>query len=179
MTLGVMEDARLQLMNMLYAWDFTNYFPGDYDSSLAKKVEIVAEFPDDQLTNLQTASSGMLTIPIISVTDLMGPTLQPSGAGRALGNVLGAGTQAGTIRYGQVLRLSFQVACWADLQVGGGDQAERLAGGVFDAVFVNQNALTSFRRLEAAGGRLLKNDVAQLWMYPVTVSGTLVQSYDK
>lgn len=179
MPLTILEDARTQLMNMFYGWDWTNYFPSDYDASLVKAVEITTEFPSDTIQNLQTVVNGMLTLPIVSVTDLLGPKVQPSGAGRALGNVLGPGAQTGTTRYGQVFTVSFQVSCWADLQVGAGEQAERLAGGVFDACFVNQNALTSFRRLEAEGGRLLYNDGAQLWMYPVTVSGTIVQSYDR
>lgn len=179
MPLSIPEDARTQLTNMLYGWDWSGYFPADYDAALTKAVEISSEFPSDLLSNLQTPANGMLTIPIISVTDLLGPKVQPSGAGRALGNVLGPGAQIGTTRYGQVFTVSFQVSCWADLQVGGGDQAERLAGGVLDACFVNQNTLSSFRRLTAEGGRLLYGDGSQLWMYPVTVSGTIVQSYDR
>lgn len=175
--LSAPEEAREELIGALVAWDWTNYFPSDYSSTLTKGVQVTTEWPSDQLQNIVTTTNGMWAKPIVSVMDL--GSAHEDTRRRALGNVIGLGAQAGQNRYGAKLTFTFIIDCWADLQVGAGDQAQRIGGGVNDCVFVNRNALTAFRRLTVTGGRLLSNDAAQLWRYTLSVTGTATQSYDQ
>ena len=171
------EEARTELINALSTWGWSNYFPPDWDTAnLPIGVQITTEFPSDQLQNIERTANGMLTKPVISVIDL---PLRESPGRRALGNVIGPGATTGTLRYGQKLQIPFQVDCWADLQTGGGDQAQRIGGGVIDCLFVNRNALSAYRRLEVSGGRLTFVDAASLWRLTCTVTGLAVQSYDQ
>lgn len=177
--LSAPEEAREELIGALANWDWTNYFPSDYDPALGIGVQITTEFPSDELLNIERNANGQLTKPIISVVDLNTHKALGDHAGPTLGNVIGLGVVPGTTtRFGQTLEIIFQIDCWADLQLGGGDQAQRLGGGVIDCLFVNQNALAAYRRLMTTGGRLSQSDNSQLWRYMLTVSGRAVQSFD-
>ena len=177
MILSAPEEARTELINVLSNWGWANYFPTDWDTAnLPIGVQITTEFPSDQVQNIERTANGMLTKPVVSVVDI---PLREAPGRRALGNVIGPGATAGTLRFGQTLQIPFQVDCWADLQTGGGDQAQRIGGGVIDCIFVNRNSLAAFRRLEVSGGRLSYNDGAEFWRFTVTVTGLAVQSYDQ
>lgn len=180
MPLTAVEDARTQIENSLAAWDWSSYFPSDYDPTLVKGVQILDDWPSDQQKNFETTANGMLTLPIVSIININPGRPAGNGDGAALGNVFGAGIQNPLLlQRGHVLTLTFQIDCWADLQIGAGPQAERLAGGVLDWIFLNENSLSSFRRLKpTSGGRPMYVDGSQLWRSTVTVEGRLVHSYD-
>lgn len=168
--------AQDDLVNALDAWDWTNYFPDDYDPSLPRGVDIRADWSWLQILSDQSKSQFM-QIPIISVLPLP-ITIAGSGSGATLGGVMGAGKNPGTVRYGQILNLMWQVDCWTDEQIGAGDQANRLGAGLMDCLFYNQNRLPVLRRINCTGGRLSQESNPQLWRVIYNVTGQVEQSYD-
>lgn len=171
--MGAYDQARSELITVLGGWDFSPVFPGGYTGT--KGVLIVDNWPMDLIRNMQTETNGgQLTKPIVSVVPLVAPEVD-----RTFGNNRPeAPTQGYSHRVGRVVAPSFLVTCWADLQTGGGQMVEALAGQVEACCLYNCNLLNNYRRLEASGGHLAFNDAAQLWYYPVTVHGRLVSAVD-
>lgn len=166
-------EAREELAALLQQWSYAACFPQGYTGSTS--VAVTTDIASDVDANIVPQANGMPEYPFISIVGMLSPETH-----KTLGDVdpSQVGVAQGKTRYSRAVNAHFIVACWADLQVGGGDMADALAGQVWSAVLQNRNSLTAFRRLKAEPGRLAFNDSAQLWTRQLVVSGIAIASFD-
>lgn len=178
--MGVYDEGRNQIINALYAWDFTPAFPAGYaPPNGGDGVMIVPAWPADLLENLlQESPDGLMTMPVISVV-----TNYLYQWSRTLGdnfNVLPAYPLAvgTTIRKGARYELTYLTTVWTDAQLGAGETAEKIAGQVVGCMFYNKNRLSAIRNIRSQHSRLTYVDRPQLWRFDIWVDGDVVATYD-
>lgn len=167
----VVDEIRAEVMQSLYAYDFSSAFPAGYAG--AKAVTIVRGWPYDLIDNMLAETDGQMTRPVVSVNDL-----DLTNTYRSLGNVSNVGAPVGMTRRATRVEAMFLVGCWADRLLGGADTAELLGGLVIGWAFLNQGSLTAYRQLRASASHGAYQDRPQLWRYDVSLTGNALLTYD-
>jgi hypothetical protein len=167
----VIDEIRAEIMNSLYAYDFSTAFPVGYTG--AKAVTIVRGWPYDLIDNMLAETDGQMTMPIVSVLDS-----EVIDTHRSLGNVSTVGAPVGMTRRATRVEANYLIGCWADRRLGGADTAEKLGGLVIGWAFLNQASLTAYRQLRTSVSHTAFHDRPQLWRYDVTLTGHALLTYD-
>jgi len=169
--MAIVDEIRTQVMDSLYAFDFSSAFPAGYAG--AKAVTIVRGWPYDLIDNMLGETDGQMTRPIVSVVDV-----DVTDTYRSLGNVSDVGAPVGMTRRATRVDATFLVGCWADQLLGGADTAELLGGLVIGWAFLHQVSLTAYRQLRASASHGVLQDRPQLWRYDVSLTGHALLTYD-
>lgn len=169
--MAIVDELRTQVMNSLYATDFSSAFPVSYAG--AKAVTLVRGWPYDLIDAMLAETDGQMTRPILSVNEVDVPTSY-----RSLGNVSNVGAPVGMTRRATRVDASYLIGCWADQILGGADTVEKLGGLVIGWAFLNQGSLAAYRQLKASASHGAYQDRPQLWRYDVSLTGHALLTYD-
>jgi len=175
---GPYRQCRTELGDALLAWDFSQAFHAlnpSYTGSAT--VEVVENWPDVRIDQLQQANNGMMTKPIISL--VLGHTGNDP---RSLGSISNLPTTSppadGMKRIATRVTVGILVSCWADMQLGGYGMVEALAGHCQACVFANQRTLATFRHLRVHNDGVAYEDRPGVVTIDLVVQGDAIMSID-
>ena len=174
--MGAFDEARLQIVTALGAWDFSPAFPAGYAGT--KGVLITIDSPYDTIDNMLSEGSnptGQMTMPVIAIALADGIS-----APRTLGNHsvgIAGSPPVGQSEFSVRKGLLFTIEVWADQILGGAETVEKIAGQVDGCIFYNTTRLAAYRHLRTASAKPSYDDALQAWCCTLHVEGDAVVSY--